>query len=209
MPPEIVRFIFQPGLPSIRFENVRLCGSWDANGRSADEWIVMPMRPAREPDGRSVFRAEVSFDSGQIGTDFRWGILLDGPAGANCWAVTAEVDDENATTRECSFELQQGTPEQSCFLTWCGRLGANRTPGPDGRDGICFAVWAPNARGIALVLADPAIGYVADDGTGAVKSIGMTRGDGGIWHAGPALQIPPSPRVMPMVFTAPVPSSAT
>ncbi len=186
MPPEIVQFIFRPGLPSICFENVRLCGSWDANGRSADEWIVMPMRPALESDGRPVFRAEVSFDSGQIGTDFRWGILLDGPAGLNRWAVAAEVDDENSTRRECSFVLQQGTQEQSYFLTWCGRLGANRTPGPDGRDGIGFAVWAPNARGIALVLADPAIGYVADDGSGAVKTIGMTRGDGGIWSAGPA-----------------------
>ena len=38
----------------------------------------------------------------------------------------------------------------------------------------------------ALVLADPAIGYVADDGTGAVKTIGMRRGSGGIWSAGPA-----------------------
>jgi 1,4-alpha-glucan branching enzyme len=36
------------------------------------------------------------------------------------------------------------------------------------------------------VLADPVRGYVADDGTGVVKMIPMTKGDQGIWSAGSA-----------------------
>jgi 1,4-alpha-glucan branching enzyme len=183
--PEIVQFIFGPGLAAIRFENVRLCGSWNADGRSAGEWTAMQMWPSIDADGATVFRTKVSFDSGEIGKTFRWGILVDGAAGMNRWAIAAEIDDENSTRRERSFVLQQGLTEQSYFLTWWRRLGAYRTRGPDGRDGICFSVWAPNAGAVALVLADPAIGYVADDGTGAVKTIAMTRGDGGIWSAGP------------------------
>jgi 1,4-alpha-glucan branching enzyme len=184
--PEIVQFSFRPGPAAIRFENVRLCGSWNADGRSASEWTAVPMWPSSDADGATVFRTQVSFDSGEIGKTFRWGIFVDGPAGMNRWAIAAEIDDENSTRRERSFVLQQGLTEQSYFLTWWRRLGAYRVAGPDGRDGICFSVWAPNARAAALVLADPAIGYVADDGTGAVKTVAMTRGDGGIWSAGPA-----------------------
>jgi 1,4-alpha-glucan branching enzyme len=183
--PEIVQFRFGPGLAAIQFENVRLCGSWNADGRSADEWTAVPMCLSIDAGGATVFRTEVSFDSGEIGKTFRWGILVDGPGGMNRWAIAAEIDDQNSTSRERSFLLQQGLAEQSYFLTWWRRLGAYRAPEPDGRDGIRFSVWAPNARAAALVLADPAIGYVADDGTGAVKTIAMTRGEGGIWSAGP------------------------
>jgi 1,4-alpha-glucan branching enzyme len=184
--PEIVLFSFEPGLAAIRFENVRLCGSWNAEGRSADEWTTTPMQPSSDADGATVFRAEVSFDGGEVGKTFRWGVLVDGPAGMNRWAIAAEIDDESSTRRERSFVLRQGLGEQSYFLTWWSRLGAYRAPGPDGRLGIRFSVWAPNARAAALVLADPAIGYVANDGKGAVKTIPMTRGAGGIWSAGPA-----------------------
>jgi 1,4-alpha-glucan branching enzyme len=184
--PEIVQFSFRPGQAAIRFENVRLSGSWNAAGRSAGEWAVLPMLPSTDPDGAPVFRARVSFDSGEIGKTFRWGVFVDGPAGKDRWAIAAEIDDENSTSRERSFVLQQGLAEQSYFLTWWRRLGANRARGSDGRDGIRFSVWAPNARAAALVLADPAIGYVADDGTGAMKTVAMTRGEGGIWSAGPA-----------------------
>ena len=182
----IVPFHFRPGLASNFLVNVRLSGSWDSQGRGSTEWTTVPMQSVIDPDGCPAFRAEVPFESGQVGTTFRWGVVADGPAGSNLWGVTAEVDEEGSTRRERSFVLQPDTPEQSYCLTWCGRLGATRMLGSEGRIAISFSVWAPNARSVALVLADPAIGYIADNGTGAVKTIAMKRCDGGFWSAGPA-----------------------
>ncbi|WP_245506655.1 alpha-amylase family glycosyl hydrolase [Rhizobium sp. PP-F2F-G48] len=135
-------------------------------------------------DGFEVFRAEITFPEDQAGTTFRWGVLLDGPAGRDLWAISAEVDDEQSFARERSFVLGSDAPEQIYALTWCDRLGAVRLPAVGGRSGIRFSVWAPNARSMDLVLADPAVGYIADDGTGTVRTIPM-RQAGEIWTAGP------------------------
>ncbi|MGO8183054.1 glycosidase, partial [Rhizobium leguminosarum] len=75
--------------------------------------------------------------------------------------------------KEGEGDIQQGIGQQTYYLTWIGRLGANRVERRNSVDGIRFSVWAPNARAVSLVLADPAIGYIADDGTGAVATIGM------------------------------------
>src|SRR4051812_13160098 len=85
--PEIVQFNFRPGLAAIRLENVRLCGGWNAGGQSSGEWTAVPMRPSTDADGTTVFRTEVSFDSAEFGKAFDWGILVDGPAGLNRWAI--------------------------------------------------------------------------------------------------------------------------
>jgi 1,4-alpha-glucan branching enzyme len=182
-----VRFCFQPGWGLSLFEAVRLSGSWNADGRSAPQWTTVPMRAAVDADGVLIFSAEVNFDETEVGSTFRWGVILDGPVGAGIWGITSEVDDEKSTARERIFTLQRETPEQRYALTWGGGLlGAFRVPGGGRRDGIRFAVWAPNARKVDLVLADPVIGYVADDGTGAIRTIKMSRSENGIWSAGPA-----------------------
>jgi 1,4-alpha-glucan branching enzyme len=49
--------------------------------------------------------------------------------------------------------------------------------------GARFALWAPNAKSVDLVLADPAHGYIADDGSGALQTIAMASVPGGIWRA--------------------------
>src|ERR1700734_925423 len=105
MCPAIVQFSFRPGLMSNPFSNVRLQGGWDASGRAASDWSTTPMTPATDPDGCPSFEAEVRFDDSQIGAKFGWGVVLDGPAGHNLWAIASEVDDENSTSRERSFVL--------------------------------------------------------------------------------------------------------
>ena len=180
-----VRFRYCPGLLANPFRNVRLCGSWDASGRAASQWSNVPMRPTLDDDSRSAFTSEIDFDEGAIGTVFHWGVLLDGQLGQDLWGIAAEVDDETSTSRERSFTLAAADPKavpqtETYYLTQCGRLGVRPEPNTPG---IRFSLWAPNARSVDLVFVDPAHGYIADNGVGAVQSSPMTRPDGGIWQA--------------------------
>jgi 1,4-alpha-glucan branching enzyme len=179
MCPASVRFSYRPGLRRNPFGNVRLCGSWDAAGRSAVEWSVIPMHPAVDDDGCPAFETEVGFDDTAIGTVFRWGVKLDAPLGQDLWGVASEVDDIASSAREQSFTLQAGGQTEIYYLTHCSRFGALPLPGSSG---VRFSLWAPNAKSLDLVLADPAHGYVADDGTGVLQSIAMTPIGGGVWQ---------------------------
>src|SRR5580698_9196221 len=116
------RFSYRLGLPRNPFANVRLEGSWDAAGHSAQRWSIRPMAPAIDPDGCPSFETEVAFDDGGIGTTFCWGVRLDGPAGNDLWAIASEVDDENSTARQQSFVLQAPPQPQIYYLTNCARL---------------------------------------------------------------------------------------
>jgi 1,4-alpha-glucan branching enzyme len=184
MCPATVRFSYRPGLLRNPFSNVRLQGNWDANGRLATQWSTLPMQPAIDPEGCPSFEATVRFDDSEIGTVVRWGVMLDGPAGPDLWGIAAEVDDETSSAREQSFTLQQGSGDAGYYLTTCHRFGAVRQSLPGTLSGIRFSVWAPNAKAVDLVIADAARGYVADDGTGALKLLPMTGGDAGIWSIG-------------------------
>ena len=186
MCPAIVRFSYRPGLLRNPFSNVRLQGNWDAGGNLATQWSTTPMQPDVDPEGCPSFAAEIRFDDSQVGTVFRWGVMLDGPAGSDLWGIAAEIDDENSSARERSFTLQPGSGEQTYYLTTCSLLGAIRQPRPGAPPGIRFSVWAPNAKAVDLVIADPARGYVADDGTGVLTLKPMKRGDADIWSIGAA-----------------------
>jgi len=142
------------------------------------------MHPAIDSDGCPSFDADVLLDDSEVGVTFRWGVKLDGPAGKDLWGIASEVDDETSTARERQFVLQEGLQAQVYYLTNCWRLGAMRQRVPGQAAGIRFSLWAPNARAVDLVLADPSRGYVADDGTGAVKLIPMTCDDQAIWRVG-------------------------
>src|SRR5271163_3324658 len=166
-----IRVLFQycPGLLAVPFRNVRLCGSWNAAGQSSTQWSQTPMRAALDDDGRSAFETEIDFDAAAIGTAFQWGVLIDGPLGSDLWGIAAEEDVETSASRELSFTLaavnaQQGTQTEIYYLTQCGRLGVRLE---SNAGGVRFSVWAPNARSVALVFADPSHGYIADDGTGS------------------------------------------
>lgn len=185
MPSQRVRFSYRPGLWSHRFGNVRLVGSWNDAGRPAAAWSSTPMTPAVDADESPCFNAEVDFDVAEIGTTFRWGVRLDGPAGRDLWGIAAEVDDEASTERVRSFVLSAGMATQTYYLTQCRRLGAVKVPVAGGAPGLRVSVWAPNARSVELVMADPSHGYVADDGTGTLRSLPMLAGEAGIWRVGP------------------------
>lgn len=85
MPSVRVHFRYCPGLLNSPFRNVRLSGSWDAQGRPAAQWSQTPMQPTLDDDGRSAFDAGIDFDEAAVGTVFHWGVLLDGPLGQDLW----------------------------------------------------------------------------------------------------------------------------
>ena len=180
----IVQFSFRPGLMTNPFSNVRLQGGWDPAGRAASDWSTTPMAASIDPDGCPSFAAEVRFDDSQIGATFGWGVMLDGPAGRNLWAIASEVDDEKSTSRERSFVLRQGAGAEVYYLTNCHRLGALKQQVPGRTAGVRFSLWAPNAKSVDLVFADPLRGYVADDGTGGARLLPMKRDDQGVWAIG-------------------------
>ena len=163
-----VQFTYLTGLRRDIFRNVRLTGSWDENGRYSDQWISIPMQQTTGEDGCPCFTATVQLDDSQIGWQFRWSVILDGPAGNDLWGIPTEINDGNSTERYRSFNLHpSGTQQQQrYYLTHCRRLGAQKyyTSGTS-QPAIQFAVWAPNAQNVEVVFGGPS-GYIADDGSG-------------------------------------------
>jgi 1,4-alpha-glucan branching enzyme len=183
-----VNFSYRPGLKTNPFSNVQLAGSWDAAGHPAADWTSIAMRPGIDPDGCPCFDAQVHFDDAGVGIVFNWGVRLDGPAGADVWGIAREVDGENATARVLAFTLQAGAQDAVYYLTQCHRLGAVLLDTADEARSVRFSAWAPNARAVELVLADPAHGYVANDGQGTLRIFAMVRGADGVWSVGAADQ---------------------
>jgi 1,4-alpha-glucan branching enzyme len=185
-----VQFIYLTGLKRSNFNNVRLTGSWDQNGRYSDQWAVIPMQRFISEDGCPGFTAIVEFDAAQIGYQFRWGVVLDSPQGRDLWGIPTEVCDRNSSDRHRSFTLHQlngNSPQQgSYYLTHCRRLGAQKYyPSEQSAPALRFAVWAPNARNIDVVFGNGDSGYIADDGFGMDANLGpfpMFRTEEGIWQ---------------------------
>ena len=88
-----VQFVYAPGLKRAVFRNVRLTGSWDREGRYSDDWSTIPMEEYTGEDGCPCYRAAVGLDESQVGWTFRWGVIVDGPAGKDKWGITTEVRD--------------------------------------------------------------------------------------------------------------------
>ncbi|MCW1406759.1 hypothetical protein OLZ32_03220 [Rhizobium sp. 1AS11] len=85
-----VQFRFRCGLPLMAFDNVRLRGSWDEQGRPSNGWTSHPMQRSRDEDGYDVFVARVPIHDGENGTHFRWGIELDRPGIPDLWTNRVE-----------------------------------------------------------------------------------------------------------------------
>ncbi len=190
MPTIPVQFTYFTGLKRDIFRNARLTGTWDENGSYSNQWTSIPMQQTTGEDGCPCFTATVELDDSQIGWQFRWGVLLDGPAGNDLWGLATEINDGNSNERYRSFELRSrnGTqPQQErYYLTHCRRLGSQKyyrpgTPQP----GIRFTVWAPNAENVEVVFGQPHNGYIANDGSGIDTSrptFPMFRQEDGIWQ---------------------------
>jgi 1,4-alpha-glucan branching enzyme len=183
-----VRFRYLTGLPRSIFRNARLSGNWDSQGRSSESWGETPMTPGTAEDGCPCFTATAAFDRGEVGKRFRWGVRLDGPAGANLWGIPTEVNDMNSAERYREFDLRaDGPQEQDFYLTYARRLGARKYfAAGAAAPGLRFSVWAPNARQVEVVFGRPDNGYIADDGDGidpARPVLPLTPGPGGIWQS--------------------------
>jgi 1,4-alpha-glucan branching enzyme len=185
-----MKFIYDTGLKRRIFQNVRLAGSWDADGRHSAEWTERKMREAVSPDGAIVFEAEVSFSPADVGKEFCWNVVLDGPLGLDRVGVATEQHGLAHDALYLSFTLTDTNPaEQHYYLTHVLRLGAHAValPGEKGF-GLRFAVWAPNAEAVEVVFGTSSSGYIADDGTGIDARrpvLPMTRTTDGVWVAGP------------------------
>jgi len=181
-----IRFTYLTGIKRPIFRNARLAGSWN-------DWAETPMTEVVAEDGCPAFTATVKFGNARAGETHRWGVRLDGPAGANAWGINLEVPSVASQDRwrEVVLPNAGGSAEERYYFTWSRRLGAQKHYGA-GRTrtpGIKFAVWAPHARRVEVVFARADGGYIADDGTGidpTRPAIPLLRKADGIWESAPA-----------------------
>jgi 1,4-alpha-glucan branching enzyme len=188
-----VAFTFHSGVKQHLFQNVRLSGSWDASGMFASQWTQWPMAAGTDETGCDAFRASVSLDSSQVGTQFQWGVIADLAGAPNSWVVVTEVPDPDSDLRTRSFTLSASGGQQDYWFASGRRFGAQKwTPPGTAAPGIRFSLWVPYGQSVAVVFAPfPAApnvptGYIADDGTGVDPAAPVVplpqRGTTGIWE---------------------------
>jgi 1,4-alpha-glucan branching enzyme len=185
-----VKFVYDTGIRRKLFHNVRLAGSWDSEGRRSDQWTEVPMREIASPDSAVVFEAEVNLQPSEVGKEFIWRVLHDGPLGLDREGIVTEQPGLGHDALHRAFTLSDGSQgEQRYYLTHVRRLGARKVRfGKEGEFGLRFAVWAPNAQAVEVVFGQAACGYIADDGTGidpARPVIALAKSGDGVWVAGP------------------------
>lgn len=183
-----MKFVYDTGLGRRIFQNVRLIGSWDVEGRFSESWTESPMREVVAADGAVVFEAEVALAASEEGKEFHWCVVLDGPLGLDRHGIVTEPRELGHDALHRTFELTSDAREQRYYLTHVRRLGARSLTQASGQRGLGFSVWAPNAEAVDVVFGTAAAGYIADDGFGidpAKPIIPLTRGPEGVWSAGP------------------------
>jgi 1,4-alpha-glucan branching enzyme len=189
----VVTFTFHSGVRQHLFQNVRLSGSWNANGMFSNQWTQTSMVASQDGTGCDAFSASVSLDASQVGNTFQWGVIADLPGALNSWVVVTEVPDPNSAQQTRSFVLGAAGGAQDYWFATGRRFGAQKyTPPGAAEPGIQFSVWAPYAQSVQVVFAPfpaaPATpaGYIADDGTGidpTAPVVPLTQiGTTGVWE---------------------------
>ncbi len=130
-PTKKVRFVYDPdGRESV--QGARLIGSWDKDGNHSDSWAGSARPLTKMPDG--TFQAEVTLDPMFPGR-WQYGVMIDGPAGPDRWAITDEKNPTFASTDDTVVYR----------ATSINQNGATR----HGED-IYFRYWAPHARQVEV-----------------------------------------------------------
>ena len=191
-----MKFTYDTGLRREVFHNVRLRGTFAGDGapgasyRWSQGWSLIPMRQRRGEDGAILFEADVPLSAEDVGKEFRWAVLLDGPYGLDLNGIVTECSGDEPDRCYRSFVLADDpSAEQRYYLTHVRRLGAQKSwiPGQE-EPGIRFSVWAPHARAVEVVFGSRETAYIADDGTGIdpnMPVVPMRPGRDGCWVAGP------------------------
>ncbi len=187
-----VQFRFLTGLKREIFHNARLTGNWDSSGHLSNTWTETPMSSSKAEDGCPSFNATIQFDSSEVGKRFMWSVRLDASGAADISGIPTEIPDGSSTDRYREFELRTDSQSQQVedfYFTYARRLGARKffTAGSSNPQ-LRFSVWAPNAQSVAVVFAETANGYIANDGTGIDPTrpvLALKRGALGIWESNP------------------------
>ncbi len=185
-----MKFIYDTGLSCRVFQNVRLSGSWDEHGKRSDTWTERPMKESVGPDGAIIFEAAVDLAAAEVGKQFFWSVVLDGPLGLDRQGIVTEQAEGSRNDLYRPFTLTDDSAAvQRYYLSNGLRLGAHPvTSTKPGTRGLRFGVWAPNAQAVEVVFGKGESGYIADDGTGIDPSrpvIALAKGSDGVWAAGP------------------------
>ena len=149
------------------------------------------MQEAVGVDGANLFVADVTLQASEVGKEFSWRVLLDGPLGLDREGIVTERPGFGHRAQLRTFTLQDnGNADEQCYyLTHVRRLGARKLRSADGIEcGFRFAVWAPNALAVELVFGDRACGYIADDGSGIDPNkpvIPLQKAEDGVWSVTP------------------------
>ena len=170
-----MKFIYDTGLRREVFHNVRLRGTFIGDGapgtayRWSQGWSLLPMQQRRGEDGAILFEVDVPLSAEDVGKEFRWAVLLDGPYGLELNGIVTECASDELDRCYRSFVLADDPhAEQRYYLTHIRRLGAQksldarpgRSPASASRSG------RPHARKVEVVFGQREYGYIADDGTG-------------------------------------------
>lgn len=196
-----VRFEYQSGILPWSFDSAVLHGSWDAEGRSSDQWTSRPMVTTAAEDGCPAYTVSVDFPASEVDKGFSWYVELK-QGGNSRHGVTEERNDRNAADTVCMFTLGAAGQEEIYRFNWSRALGAQKVlPQGSQKPAVQFSVWAPHAREIEVVMADlrplhqagssidparsPALapipadqvagGYVYDNGQGIIPNWGPFR----------------------------------
>lgn len=183
-----VNFEYLTGLQRPFFVSARLSGNWNAQGRRSEQWSSVPMTAFTAEDGCPAFRVTVNLDDSETGQVFRWGVNVDTQEQPDVWGIPTEVSESASTERYRSFTLQNAGQTERYYFTHCRRLGANKAfVDGSASAAVRFAVWAPNARTVELVIGEREGGYIwsssRQPGEGGITAVYPLRPvEEGIWQ---------------------------
>jgi 1,4-alpha-glucan branching enzyme len=150
-----VTFVYSEGLKLRDCHSAILTGSWDDQGNPAESFSNRDMTLRAGEDGCPSFWLRVDFSDLAIGQKLRWAVRLR-VGTEERWGITEEVNDRASRENVCIFTIPPGSTHliQQYRLNWSRQMGAQKVILAEGDSRIRFAVWAPNARAVEVVMAD-------------------------------------------------------